>query len=582
MHSKSQSTQHTTFSKKPLTLAIATVIASTFTQVAYATDECTPVVNTLTVTSSLGDTSAGTLREAITLSNAVFLDCSEIVFDASVTSIALAGATTSTSKLNIVGSGQDVLTISNATGNAISATTGALHIANISLKNSQTGISSISGGATVTVEDTLIDNNGRGIRAVDGKLTVRDTTISNSINNGIFFNTTGTNTGLFIDGSSIVNNNTTSSGGGLYANVNAFSPTTISIESSTFSGNTSESGGGGIAIVAADSITLDISNSTISGNQVNNGDGGGLHINDNDTVTTTIDQSTFSGNSAIGGSGGAIYLDDTGATAASVTIKNSTIVANSTDGNTGGIRHISTHTIIDINHTVIANNTAGTQPNMSGTFNTLDYSWVGENLFGPTYTITPTTSFIEQDESTLLIGDLADNGGTTETHLPASGSPLLEAGDPAASGLASTDQRGYTREVNIVDIGAVELQAAPVVDTTSIIGSLAITQGELASIDISGITTETDVTFSVIGLPDGLSFDADTATISGISTVSGTFELSITVSNGDSETVETVDMTVEATEDEAENDDNSSGSSSLSYGWLFMLAAFGLRRKPRQ
>ena len=54
---------------------------------------------------------------------------------------------------------------------------------------------------------------------------------------------------------------------------------------------------------------------------------------------------------------------------------------------------------------------------------------------------------------------LADNGGITLTHLPRSGSPAVEAGDPAFTGL-SDDQRGETRVVDRLDMGAVELQPA--------------------------------------------------------------------------------------------------------------------------
>jgi CSLREA domain-containing protein len=61
-----------------------------------------------------------------------------------------------------------------------------------------------------------------------------------------------------------------------------------------------------------------------------------------------------------------------------------------------------------------------------------------------------------------LLGPLADNGGPTATHEPLPGSPVLDAGDPAAPGSGgtaceATDQRGVARPQGTgCDIGAVE------------------------------------------------------------------------------------------------------------------------------
>ncbi len=60
-----------------------------------------------------------------------------------------------------------------------------------------------------------------------------------------------------------------------------------------------------------------------------------------------------------------------------------------------------------------------------------------------------------------LLGPLADNGGPTLTHLPQTGSPAIDAGDPGFSSPISTDQRGQTRVLGPrIDIGAVEVQAS--------------------------------------------------------------------------------------------------------------------------
>ena len=71
-----------------------------------------------------------------------------------------------------------------------------------------------------------------------------------------------------------------------------------------------------------------------------------------------------------------------------------------------------------------------------------------------------------------MLGTLADNGGPTPTLLPQTGSPLLDKIPPAACQTApatgvTTDQRSLARPAfTNCDIGAVELQPAPVIQPT--------------------------------------------------------------------------------------------------------------------
>ena len=54
------------------------------------------------------------------------------------------------------------------------------------------------------------------------------------------------------------------------------------------------------------------------------------------------------------------------------------------------------------------------------------------------------------------LGALANNGGPTQTHLPAATSPVINAGDPAFVPPPATDQRGFARVIGgRVDMGAV-------------------------------------------------------------------------------------------------------------------------------
>jgi Bacterial Ig-like domain (group 3) len=68
------------------------------------------------------------------------------------------------------------------------------------------------------------------------------------------------------------------------------------------------------------------------------------------------------------------------------------------------------------------------------------------------------------DVNAVLDTLLANNGGTTWTHLLKVGSPALDAGDNALAkdqnnNALNTDQRGFARIVDTVDIGALEVQA---------------------------------------------------------------------------------------------------------------------------
>ena len=68
----------------------------------------------------------------------------------------------------------------------------------------------------------------------------------------------------------------------------------------------------------------------------------------------------------------------------------------------------------------------------------------------------------DQPNTDPQLGSLADNGGPTLTHLPASSSPAIDAGGSGANGCPATDQRGVARPQGpACDSGAVERATAP-------------------------------------------------------------------------------------------------------------------------
>lgn len=107
-----------------------------------------------------------------------------------------------------------------------------------------------------------------------------------------------------------------------------------------------------------------------------------------------------------------------------------------------------------------------------------------------------------------LLGPLADNGGSTLTHMPLAGSPLIDAGSNDAC--PATDQRGFTRPVDgtgdgqaVCDIGAVEAGAGSG-PTEPVSGSLAGTVA--VTFDTAGpclIVHAASVDFGTVPFNDG-------------------------------------------------------------------------------
>ncbi len=209
---------------------------------------------------------------------------------------------------------------------------------------------------------------------------------------------------LTVTDSTISDNSSISSrhGGG----INNTTGSTLVVVRSTFSGNSASEGG---AIQNRGSAT--ITNSTFSGNSASNS-GGGL---DNISGTSVVTNSTFTSNSA--GSGGGIFN-----IFGSVTITNTIVF-----GNTGS----------SLREDCFSGITSG-----------------GHNLVG-IGTGCPTGGTGDVATANAMLGALQDNGGTTFTHAPQSGSPAVDAGDDGAAPV--TDQIGTTRPVGSAsDIGAFE------------------------------------------------------------------------------------------------------------------------------
>ncbi len=233
-----------------------------------------------------------------------------------------------------------------------------------------------------------------------------------------------------------MSNGSAARGGGLFNNGD------MRVANSTISANFADYSGGGISNLGH----LVMGNSTISGNDTD-GNGGGLYNEvgiDNGVGQTELWNVTIVDNHGITSAGG-LYVS-TG----SIELKNS-IVANNTSGDAwANCNHLGGGVVTSLGYNNIGWNCA---------FTPAKTDWIGANP---------------------LLGPLADNGGTTMTHLPLAGSVLIDRGDPSGcltEALRSVinDQRGEIRPADgdgssgpRCDIGAVEVVPEP---------SIALLQG---------------------------------------------------------------------------------------------------------
>ncbi|HEY6565304.1 MAG TPA: choice-of-anchor Q domain-containing protein, partial [Pirellulaceae bacterium] len=227
-----------------------------------------------------------------------------------------------------------------------------------------------------------------------------------------------------------------------------------------------------------------ISDSTISGNKANGGGGVGSYSYSGSAASlhnVTILRSTISANSSLFDGGGV------GTSGANLVLENSTLYNNYAANSGGGLWTGTSVTYTGsaaISFVTVAKNTAmvdgggilaeyvpGTIRNsiISGNLSVANlsddagayYSTVNYSLVED-----PTGNQVGAGVGNLTavpanLGLLANNGGLTQTMLPNAGSPVLNAADPAAT--LGVDQRGFLRPGGNAsrDMGAVERDGTP-------------------------------------------------------------------------------------------------------------------------
>lgn len=304
---------------------------------------------------------------------------------------------------------------------------------------SSEGMLSILGSTNIRgagARQTIIDGNNVdrvfGV-APNAILSIADVTITGGSDGGIF------NQGQLTVTRVTVTGNQASYGGGIFN-----TPTSSAIiESSTISNNTAENEGGGIRFDAAGLVI----NSTISGNRVlasccdgteqdggTSGEGGGIDARGGGPVT--IINSTIVNNHAVTGGGGVN-------------------IATSYQGDPGGVFETLGNEVLgrplELINTLIAGNTSDQGPrNCKNTIAGI-HSLGGNLADDDSCALDGERDLPNADP---LLSPLADNGGSTDTHAPRSGSPALKNG--LSHTCPSLDQRGLARAMPC-DSGAVEV-----------------------------------------------------------------------------------------------------------------------------
>jgi predicted outer membrane repeat protein len=307
----------------------------------------------------------------------------------------------------------------------------------------------VDDGGAVLIDSAVTDNeavgdspNWGGGMFVVGGLTVIDSEISGNVIDG-------DGGGVHVWGDVFVQRSTIDAnearpggfgseghGGGIFTvDYGPYGAGDVVIEDSTVSGNTSSLDGGGIHAVGAVTVT----GSTLSGNSAT-GRGGGVLA-----PSAVVTNSTLSANTA-GRQGGAVAVTD-----GSADLRFTTVVAGS------ALEGAGIHGDASLHATVLASAASG-EHCAGGTA-----SSTGANLADDTSCGLTAAGDQQAPGLDPMLGPLADYGGPTLTHLPATGSPLIDGVPVAACGLAAgVDQRGLVRPSGAAcDIGAVEVQQAP-------------------------------------------------------------------------------------------------------------------------
>lgn len=227
--------------------------------------------------------------------------------------------------------------------------------------------------------------------------------------------------------SSLFINNVGQSGGAIYV----MQPGDLTLTNSTIRGSHETTNGGALY----NKGTSHVSQVTLSGN---NADHGGAIDNLGLLFLSNV---TISGNRASYGGG----LKNEGGTAR---LSNVTLFNNSASNlQGGGIMNTNVNTTLNLTNVIVANSTNGGNCAFATAPSLVQFNLSSDSScnFG-----------LGRDNVNVQLGPLANNGGSTQTHLPQYGSPAIDKGTDDDA--PSIDQRGVLRpQGTFYDVGSIEV-----------------------------------------------------------------------------------------------------------------------------
>jgi hypothetical protein len=262
-------------------------------------------------------------------------------------------------------------------------------------------------------------------------------------------------------------------GGGLWVR----SANRVEIARSSIISNTALEGGGILALSEGGQIQIE--QSTISDNVAQTG-GGVLAA----AGESRVSNSTISGNQSVGSIGGIGLGAVVPGPSNSATVEFTTIVNNTAGTESGGILLTAQNSASAVVGSVISSNTAPIDPDLTVIEGTSPSPVeVRRTLIG----IDPVAGTLNKDPASIALtgqspqlAPLGSFGGPTSTHIPFSGSPLLDGVPNGEQGCGLTlleDQRGEPRPQNgACDIGSVEgsMSAQPMVVPVPILDRIGL------------------------------------------------------------------------------------------------------------
>jgi parallel beta-helix repeat protein len=318
-------------------------------------------------------------------------------------------------------------------GSAIETDSGTVTITNTTVSANFGSVAAIQCSGTVMLTGCSVVNNNEEGLFCSSAVTLTDTTVSGNTATGLQADGGGmTVSGLVtLTQCTISDNKCSQNGGGI-----AMGAGRLTLTDCTVAGNSAANQAGAII----NRGELQLSNCTVSGNTA--AGTAGLY-NDN---RMTLTNCTVSGNtSRTSGPGGILNANQN-----FLTLTSCTVTLNSCSGSGGGISNSSG--TFTLKNTIVAGNTAGSAPDISGSVSSQGYNLI-QNTSGATISGILTGNIYDKSPQ---LGPLKDNGGPTQTHALLPGSPAIDAGDPALAG--STDQRGILRQA-LPEIGAYEISS---------------------------------------------------------------------------------------------------------------------------